>query len=59
MHPYSAEGGYVNFMMGDGTPDRLRATYGANYDRLVSVKTEYDPTNLFRCTQNIEPEPAS
>jgi len=57
LHPYSAEGGYVNFMMGDGTPDRLRATYGANYDRLVSVKTEYDPTNLFRCTQNIEPGP--
>jgi FAD/FMN-containing dehydrogenase len=59
VHPYSADGGYVNFMMGDGTTDRLRATYGANYDRLVSVKTEYDPTNLFRSNQNIPPRTAS
>ena len=55
VHPYSASGGYVNFMMDDGDVDRLRATYGDNYDRLVAVKAEYDPTNFFHLNQNIEP----
>ena len=55
VHPYSASGGYVNFMMGRRHADRLRATYGANYERLMAVKTAYDPTNLFRINQNIEP----
>ena len=42
-------------MMDDGDVDRLRATYGDNYDRLVAVKAEYDPTNFFHVNQNIEP----
>ena len=54
MHPYSAGGAYVNFMMEEGA-DRIRATYGRNYDRLVDVKTKYDPANLFRVNQNIKP----
>lgn len=53
-HPYSAGGAYVNFMMDEGQ-DRVKATYGDNYDRLVEVKTTYDPTNLLRINQNIEP----
>jgi FAD/FMN-containing dehydrogenase len=52
--PHSREGGYVNFMSADDG-DRLRATYGANYDRLVDVKRAYDPGNLFRVNQNIAP----
>jgi FAD binding domain/Berberine and berberine like len=47
-------GGYVNFMMDEGE-DRIRATYGHNYDRLVAMKTKYDPTNFFRVNQNIKP----
>jgi len=52
--PHSEEGGYVNFMSGDDQ-DRIRANYGANYDRLVEVKRRYDPDNLFHLNQNIRP----
>ena len=53
-HPYSAGGAYVNFMMDEGE-DRIRATYGKNYDRLAKIKKRYDPTNFFRVNQNIKP----
>jgi hypothetical protein len=54
LHPYSAGGAYVNFMMDEGE-DRVKATYRGNYDRLVEIKTKYDPDNLFRVNQNIKP----
>jgi FAD/FMN-containing dehydrogenase len=54
LHPYSAGGAYVNFMMDEGE-DRVKATYGDNYDRLVAIKTKYDPDNFFRVNQNIKP----
>jgi FAD/FMN-containing dehydrogenase len=56
LHPYAASGGgaYVNFMMDEGQ-DRVKATYGDNYERLVAIKNKYDPTNLFRVNQNIKP----
>ena len=54
LHPYSAGGAYVNFMMDEGE-DRVRATYGKNYARLAKIKKRYDPTNLFRVNQNIKP----
>jgi FAD/FMN-containing dehydrogenase len=41
--------------MADEGQERVKATYGDNYDRLVDVKTAYDPTNLFRVNQNIKP----
>jgi FAD/FMN-containing dehydrogenase len=54
LHPYSAGGAYVNFMMDEGE-DRVKATYGDNYERLVAIKNKYDPQNLFRVNQNIKP----
>ena len=54
LHPYSAGGAYVNFMMDEGQA-RVKATYGANYDRLARVKAAYDPTNRFRVNQNLRP----
>jgi len=54
VHPYSAPGAYINFMMEEG-PARVEATYGANYRRLQQVKAKYDPANLFRVNQNIPP----
>ena len=57
LHPYNLGGAYVNFMMEEGQ-ERIKATYGDNYERLVAVKTQYDPTNLFRVNQNIKPKQA-
>lgn len=54
LHPYSAGGAYVNFMMDEGS-ERIRATYREHYDRLAAIKAKYDPTNLFRVNQNIAP----
>ena len=51
--PYGMGGGYVNFEMDE--PDRVRSMYGANYDRLARIKAQYDPDNVFRVNQNIEP----
>jgi len=55
LHPYSAGGAYVNFLMGDEGEDRVKKTYGDNYKRLVAIKNKYDPGNLFRVNQNIKP----
>ena len=54
LHPYSAGGAYVNFMMEEG-PSRVEASYRDNYKRLSEIKRKYDPTNLFRVNQNILP----
>jgi FAD/FMN-containing dehydrogenase len=44
---------YVNFL---GDADEARSSYGADtYDRLVALKSEYDPTNVFHLNQNIAP----
>jgi FAD/FMN-containing dehydrogenase len=55
LHPYSAGGAYVNFLMGDEGEDRVKKTYGDNYERLVAIKNKYDPHNLFRVNQNVKP----
>jgi FAD/FMN-containing dehydrogenase len=50
------EGVYVNFLGGDEAPERVREAYGDSvYDRLVDVKTKYDPDNVFHHNQNICP----
>jgi FAD/FMN-containing dehydrogenase len=55
IHPHSAGGAYANMMMDDEGEDRVRASFGGNYDRLVAVKRRYDPDNRFRVNQNIVP----
>jgi hypothetical protein len=54
MKPFSTGGVYVN-NLGDEGDDRVRSAYGDNYERLVALKTRYDPANLFRLNQNIKP----
>ncbi len=55
MRPFSTGGVYMNFLSMDEGEERVRAAYGANYDRLAAIKNRYDPTNLFRVNQNIKP----
>jgi FAD/FMN-containing dehydrogenase len=52
--PFASGGVYVNFLTAD-EGDRVRSAYGPNYDRLAQVKRTYDPNNLFRMNQNIQP----
>jgi hypothetical protein len=54
LHPYSAGGAYVNFMMDEGQ-ERVQATYRGNYQRLAAIKKQYDPDNFFHVNQNIRP----
>jgi FAD/FMN-containing dehydrogenase len=50
------EGVYVNFLGGDEDEGRIREAYvDSVYDRLVEVKTMYDPDNVFHHNQNIRP----
>ncbi len=52
--PFATGSMYVNFMTEDDH-ERVKAAYGPNYARLAAVKGRYDPTNLFRMNQNIQP----
>ncbi|NOV24272.1 FAD-binding oxidoreductase [Cupriavidus necator] len=55
VRPFSTGGVYAN-NLGDEGKDRVRAAYGENYARLVEIKRKYDPDNLFRMNQNIDPD---
>jgi FAD/FMN-containing dehydrogenase len=54
MRPSSVGGAYINYMTEDDRP-RVASAYGDNFARLVSLKSTYDPGNLFRQNQNIAP----
>ena len=57
MRASGSGGTYLNFVgAGEDSEEMMRASYGdENYQRLVEIKTQYDPTNLFRLNQNIRP----
>jgi FAD/FMN-containing dehydrogenase len=46
---------YINHYAGDDRPERVRASYGGNYERLVALKRTYDPDNVFCLNPNIKP----
>jgi FAD/FMN-containing dehydrogenase len=58
LRPFSTGGNYINFQTADEDEERVRATYGGNFDRLVEVKTAYDPENVFQVNRNVRPNPA-
>jgi FAD binding domain/Berberine and berberine like len=55
LRPAMKPGVYVNFMSGD-EQDRVREAYRDRWDRLVAIKSRYDPNNFFRLNQNIPPQ---
>jgi FAD/FMN-containing dehydrogenase len=52
--PWATGDVYLNFISHEGQ-DRVRAGFGAGWDRLVAVKREFDPDNVFRLNHNITP----
>ena len=55
VRPHTNGAAAMNFLTADEPDARLRAAYGDNYDRLVALKDEWDPENVFRLNQNVEP----
>lgn len=49
MRAFGASDAYVNYL-GDEATAVIRASYGANYERLLRLKAKYDPENVFRET---------
>jgi hypothetical protein len=54
LRPAMKPGVYINFMSGD-EQDRVPEAYHERWDRMVAVKTQYDPDNFFRLNQNVPP----
>jgi FAD binding domain/Berberine and berberine like len=54
LRPAMKPGAYVNFMSAD-EQDRVQEVYQERWDRMVAVKSYYDPTNFFRLNQNVPP----
>ena len=57
LRPAMKPGVYVNFMSGD-EQDRVPEAYHERWDRMVGVKSRYDPDNFFRLNQNVQPRKA-
>jgi len=55
LRPFSTGATYINFQTADEDDARTDAAYGANLQRLIAVKSKYDPHNLFRVNRNIRP----
>lgn len=56
VRPFTRGGSYLNFPgLGEEHDALLREAHGDNYERLVALKTKYDPSNLFRMNLNIQP----
>jgi len=55
LEPHLEGSAYVNHLAEDDRPEKVRASFGENYQRLRQIKAVYDPTNLFRINANIPP----
>jgi FAD/FMN-containing dehydrogenase len=55
LRTFSTGGTYVNFLNEEEGDDRIRDAYGPNYDRLVEIKSRWDPANIFWANKNIAP----
>ena len=57
LQPYSGGRIYANYANAQGE-DAAKAAYGASYTRLLAAKDKYDPSNVFRRNQNLQPSSA-
>ena len=55
LEPHLKGSAYLNHLVADDRPEKVRASFGENYDRLRQLKAVYDPTNLFRLNPNVVP----
>jgi hypothetical protein len=55
IEPLTAGAAMINHLNTEDRPERIRASYNGNYDRLAAIKARYDPANLFRLNANIQP----
>jgi FAD/FMN-containing dehydrogenase len=55
LEPHLKGSGYINHISADDQPEKIRASYGSNLDRLRQLKGKYDPANVFRMNPNIIP----
>ena len=52
---FSTGGTYVNMLTDEEGDERIRAAYGANYERLAKAKAAWDPDNVFHVNKNVQP----
>jgi hypothetical protein len=55
LEPHLQGSAYINHIAADDRPEKVRASFGANHQRLREIKTVYDKQNLFRVNSNIAP----
>ena len=55
LEPHLQGSAYINHIAADDKPEKIRASFGANYQRLRAIKAEYDKANLFRVNSNVPP----
>jgi FAD/FMN-containing dehydrogenase len=55
LEPLLSGAAYMNHLAADDGLERVRASFGANFERLTAIKTRYDPDNLFHLNPNIRP----
>lgn len=53
LRAFSTGGSYIDFQTADEGEERIRASYGANFDRVLAVKERVDPDNVFRSNRNV------
>ena len=55
LEPHLQGSAYINHIAADDQPEKIRASFGANHQRLRQIKAKYDKANLFRVNSNIPP----
>ncbi|MFN0091271.1 MAG: FAD-binding oxidoreductase [Acidimicrobiales bacterium] len=55
VEPHLQGSAYINHIAADDSPEKIRASYGANLQRLQSIKAQYDRDNRFQLNANIQP----